>query len=285
MSDVNSMVILPNDLVENEYETQTGMGQVALDIPNLAPEIKNRKNDFMSKQIRILKIALNLAKIDGFNEDLNIKKIDGTYNENSNLAQLLNITQNKVKINPGIEDLIYQMKKAKINPNLIINEIIKSKLGVPKSDIFTQTEINPQDVPLPMDDDDDDDNDDDNDNNINNQNINNYQFLEKAVGTENTNTKDTGVGPELNWINTTDSATETENNNIETNSVASGSNVGTSYNKFKGRSMKSLADKPTTKRHQNSAVFWDELFEKKRSKDNVEEEEIDLNPSDSWIVP
>jgi hypothetical protein len=103
----------------------------------------------MSKQIRILKIALNLAKINSFNGDLNVKKKDGTFNPNSNLAQLLNITQNKVKVNPGIEDLIFQLKEAKVDPNLIINEIIKGKLSSPSNDISTQTdEIYSTNIPI-----------------------------------------------------------------------------------------------------------------------------------------
>jgi len=103
------------------------------------PTRKSRR-DLFSKQIRILKIAFPLAKRNSFNDDLNIKKTDGSFNVKSNLAQLLNLTQTNVKLNPGLEDLIHQLREANVNPELITNEIIKSKLGKQTSEISTQTD-------------------------------------------------------------------------------------------------------------------------------------------------
>jgi hypothetical protein len=41
---------------------------------------------------------------------------------------LLNLTQTKVKTNPGIDDFIYQLIKSHVSPDLIINEIIKTRV-------------------------------------------------------------------------------------------------------------------------------------------------------------
>ena len=122
MSNLKPIVVLPYDndkyggaLTESETQTE----------PKTIVRRVGSRND---RQSRILKIAMKLAKIDSFNEDLQIKNDSGSYNQNSNLAKLLNLTQNTIRKQQGLQDLIRQMFLAKIDPSFIINEAIKSQL-------------------------------------------------------------------------------------------------------------------------------------------------------------
>ena len=123
MDDVNPMVVLPYDLANNQFgsgENKESQTMYSRPISN-----DNRGDD---KQTRILKIALKLARIDGFNDDLNVKAEDGSFITNSNLARLLNISQSKVKDIRGMQELIRLLFIAQIDPNYILNEFVKSKL-------------------------------------------------------------------------------------------------------------------------------------------------------------
>jgi len=129
------MVILPNDLVNVSTQTSNGF-------------IKNklyRKEDFLSRQTRFFRIVALLCKNNAYDEEtLQIRKPDGSLNSNSNVVKLIQLALAKVKINSGLEDFIYQLKAAKVNPDLIVNELIKSKvqsvLPAEKNSIATQTE-------------------------------------------------------------------------------------------------------------------------------------------------
>src|SRR5882724_1076782 len=104
MTEVREMVILPNDMADAQTQTSE-INQTTHSNKKPNPI---QSESFLSKLFRILKITIQLAKHDGFDDELHIKKSDGSYNLNSNLAQLLNLTQTKERLNPGLEDLIYQ---------------------------------------------------------------------------------------------------------------------------------------------------------------------------------
>jgi len=125
MTEVREMVILPNDMADAQTQTSE-INQTTHSNKKPNPI---QSESFLSKLFRILKITIQLAKHDGFDDELHIKKSDGSYNLNSNLAQLLNLTQTKERLNPGLEDLIYQLKKYNVSPDLISNEIIRNKLS------------------------------------------------------------------------------------------------------------------------------------------------------------
>lgn len=125
------MVVYPYDIEQNNPE-MIGHGE-----PSPTP----LKID--DKQTKILKIALKLAKINSFNDDLNIRKQDGTYNANSNVARLLALTQNRVRHVSGMPDLIRELFVAKIDPDLIINEMVKSRL----IELYSKTNPPPNEPP------------------------------------------------------------------------------------------------------------------------------------------
>jgi len=151
MSDVNRLVVYPYDL-ENASTSQQSNQQNNLSgntvpvIVNHQPmqtsnppppvdaftqtEKKRPKKDRKTndKQMRIIKMSLFLANNQAFNNDLHVKKSDGSFNNKSNISKLLTITQRSVKDTEGIEDLIYQMYLAKISPEWIMNEIVKRRL-------------------------------------------------------------------------------------------------------------------------------------------------------------
>lgn len=121
MSNVRQMVVLPYDLEQNSNQNK-----INKNVDSLKNNLINKNN--ANKTTRIIKIALKLASINAFNDKLNVKQSDGTFNLSSNLAKLLSITQLKTKNAPGMPDLIHQLYLAKIEPDFIINEIVKQNL-------------------------------------------------------------------------------------------------------------------------------------------------------------
>jgi hypothetical protein len=77
---------------------------------------------------RMLKIGLKLSNINAFDDDFRIKREDNTVVSNSNLLILLNHLMTNGKVLNGLNELIYLMAKAKIDPELVINENVKAKL-------------------------------------------------------------------------------------------------------------------------------------------------------------
>lgn len=120
------MVVLPYDMEEN---VRTTTDPIETNIHTLPKTRKNsNKGSVTDRQSRILKIALKLAKINGFNEDLNVIGEDGIFINESNLAKLLNVTQTKIRKLRGMNELIKLLFQVKIDPELIINEMVKQKL-------------------------------------------------------------------------------------------------------------------------------------------------------------
>ena len=118
MSEVKPLVILPFDMSNDQ--TGEGLGEENIRISSSVRPI--------DKITRIIKIALKLAKNDAFDDDLHIKNESGDYNRNSNVAQLLNITQTRIRNIAGMSELIRHMHLAKIDPSYIINEFVRSRL-------------------------------------------------------------------------------------------------------------------------------------------------------------
>jgi len=113
------LVILPNDLVDTSTQTPGG---------KIYKTKKYNSDDIVNKQTRFFKIAILLTKSGAFNDDLQIKKPDGSFNINSNIVKLIQLSQARVKINSGLEDFIYQLKSANVSPDLVANEVMKAKL-------------------------------------------------------------------------------------------------------------------------------------------------------------
>ena len=116
-----------------DNETQTGLVVYPYDVSRKEAETQTRirqKREFNSsdRQTRYLTMALKLARIGGFNDLLNIRRQDGSFNSNSNIIRLLNLTQTKVRSYDGVDELILLLKEAEIPPDYIINENIRARL-------------------------------------------------------------------------------------------------------------------------------------------------------------
>ena len=139
MDNLREMVVLPHDLVNEDSATimQTDISNENLNNSNQVNQNRTVKNNTMVKreiggmkkrQSNILKIALILANKRAYNDKLQIKRRDGSFNQDSDLIKLLGLTQNKVKNITGLYDFIQQLQASKIDPDLILNENIKDKL-------------------------------------------------------------------------------------------------------------------------------------------------------------
>jgi hypothetical protein len=121
MPEPKRMVVLPYDLQEGGEN----------DIEETINEISNKKKKTYTtktRQSRIIKIALILAINRAFDNDLHLKREDGSYNQESDLAQLLSLTQKKSRDFIGLSDLIRELYLAKIDPDLIQNEMIRERV-------------------------------------------------------------------------------------------------------------------------------------------------------------
>ena len=135
MSDIRPLVVLPYDLEGSNENTNVistpnqGAANEA-NIKETQTEVisKPKRNRKSSRQTNIIKIAVLLANNGAFNGNLQIKKDDGSFNEESDIFKLLNYTQTKVRSIAGMSDLVKQIKLANIDPELIINESIKLNL-------------------------------------------------------------------------------------------------------------------------------------------------------------
>lgn len=89
---------------------------------------KPKSHPFAEKLVKQTKIVLKLGKIDSYDNDLHIKDLNGHIIQNSNIINLLNeaLAINKVLI--GYDDFVKLLHKANVEPDLITNENIKSKL-------------------------------------------------------------------------------------------------------------------------------------------------------------
>ena len=77
---------------------------------------------------RMIQVILKLAKIEGYDENGRIKAKNGIYLEKSNIINLLNYSMTIGSPLIGEYEFVELLKECKIDPNLIINEKIKSKL-------------------------------------------------------------------------------------------------------------------------------------------------------------
>ena len=127
-NEIRQMVVLPYDMQGNEASVQNPSNeQNSREESTRTNRITNRSNP-MERQSRILKIALKLANVNGFNENLNILDENGEFVQDSNLAKLLNITQTKIRNVKGMNELIKLFSVAQITPDLIVNEMVKQRL-------------------------------------------------------------------------------------------------------------------------------------------------------------
>jgi hypothetical protein len=78
---------------------------------------------------RLLRISLLLARIDGYNESLQIRSGSGQFINDSNILDLIEKLETEEQTLVGEDDFIHLLKEAKVPLSLIKNENIKSKLS------------------------------------------------------------------------------------------------------------------------------------------------------------
>ena len=115
----NKMVLVPVD-------SQVGGNELPAE--NLVIEKPKRIERNPEKIQRLLKIALKIASLDAYDEDFKIKDSNGNPIEDSDIVALLNNAISNQKLLVGENDFIRLLFEAKVDPNWIVNENMRSKL-------------------------------------------------------------------------------------------------------------------------------------------------------------
>lgn len=86
------------------------------------------KSKIYDKIHRFIQVILKLARKFGYNDDMKIKLKDGKYLDKSNVVDLLTHAMSVGKVLYGENEFIELLYDAGVEPELIINENVKSKL-------------------------------------------------------------------------------------------------------------------------------------------------------------
>ena len=78
---------------------------------------------------KLLTIVLKLAKVQGYNDNYQIKGQDGNYIERTDLQSLLNWAVSQDKVMVGLNEFVDLLKKAGVTPEDVLNENLKVRLG------------------------------------------------------------------------------------------------------------------------------------------------------------
>ena len=124
MSDVKAMVVYPFDA-----EKEQQLHEQTKHVQNDKLITKIQQGSGYSNLFHIIRMVLKLSQINGFNDNFNIRGNNGEFIPNTNIAKLLSLTQHRVRSQKGVSELINLLYEAKIDPNIIQNEGIKSKLN------------------------------------------------------------------------------------------------------------------------------------------------------------
>ena len=212
----------------NEYEIYP-KNQLKIQSGGNFPQSPNRT-------LRILKIFKTLANNNSFDDNFNLFKQDGTINQDADIVELLELTQSKQDRITGLEDFVYQLIKANIDLNLILNTNIKERLRAAR-------ENNPN----------------------NHDNNDNYDDMD-----------DNGAGGEnFDNNNNNDSTMNDGENNNGTNSTNSGSNgneleslPGPSNQFQNGDELNSLPENNDEQNGNISPIIGDERFDEQNWNNN-----------------
>lgn len=112
-------------LVFSPVESMTGGG---VDIEPVKKPANVIKRYARERQHKFLKIILRLAAINGYDEEGRIKLADGTYMSQSDIVALLQHALSPGRNISGMNEFIALLREAKVSPDLLINETVKSML-------------------------------------------------------------------------------------------------------------------------------------------------------------
>ena len=102
--------------------------------------------------LRLIKIVLKLANVNGYDDEGRVRTKDGTIVSGSSVVVLLNHAMNYGQALIGENEFIQILKEAKVDPDLIVNENVRTKLlgGTPSpapSQPVLTTYIEPENTP------------------------------------------------------------------------------------------------------------------------------------------
>lgn len=83
----------------------------------------------MNRQRKLLSIILKLAKVDGYNDNLQIKGANGSYLEKSDIVRLLLWSVSQDKFMYGLNEFVDLLKKAGVTSEDVLNENLKARLS------------------------------------------------------------------------------------------------------------------------------------------------------------
>jgi hypothetical protein len=141
MTDYKKFVAVPAEM--SSFETQPVPEFTSTETQTTGFR-RRRERSTYDKSARWAKIILKLASINGFDDQLRIKREDNTFVSNSNVIALVNHTLTQAKILTGLPELIKQLHNAHVDPELVINERVKAELySLINRNTGTQTDVIP----------------------------------------------------------------------------------------------------------------------------------------------
>jgi len=81
-----------------------------------------------AKLLRLIKIVLKLANVNGYDDEGRVRTKDGTIINGSSVVVLLNHAMNYGHALIGETEFIQLLKEANVDPDLIVNDNVRSKL-------------------------------------------------------------------------------------------------------------------------------------------------------------
>ncbi|RWR99765.1 hypothetical protein B4U79_03256, partial [Dinothrombium tinctorium] len=132
MDSVRKMVVVPYEQQTNNEPQHENFVQQSISQPSSNISNEKRKKLILTnneKLLRMVKIVLRLASINGYDYDGRIRSKKGLFIDRSNIITLLNHAMSIGHPLIGEQEFIELLREAKVDPSLIINENVKTKLA------------------------------------------------------------------------------------------------------------------------------------------------------------
>ncbi|RWR98555.1 hypothetical protein B4U79_09641, partial [Dinothrombium tinctorium] len=132
MDSVRKMVVVPYEQQANYQQPQDTSVQQPLSQPSSNQSIEKRKKLILTnneKLLRMIKIVLRLASVNGYDDEGRIRSKKGIFIDKSNIITLLNHAMSIGHPLIGEQEFIELLREAKVDPSLIIHENVKTKLA------------------------------------------------------------------------------------------------------------------------------------------------------------
>ena len=136
-SDANTSFPFENSLTNGQrVAIKPNSGTISVPVVKAANEINKTvakpvdriKHKIFDKLRRTFAIALKLAVVKGYDENFRIRSKSGTYLTDTDLLQLLTHAMSPGRVLHGEEEFIALLADSNVDPELLMNENVKSKL-------------------------------------------------------------------------------------------------------------------------------------------------------------